>query len=210
MKNKLNSFFSILLPNKRINLFVIFIVILGIISGSIFLVILKNNDMELVITKINEFMNNINLNKLNNLEAFKNSLIENFIIIILMWILGASIIGIIVNVFLTYLKGFIIGFSISSFILTFKIKGIILSFIYAFPTTIINIIILILISVYSYTFTVLLYKSIFNKTNNILIKSYLKKYALILLICLGFSIVSSLTEAFLMPSMMKLVIKMFI
>lgn len=210
MKKKINSFFSIILPNKKVNIFAILIILLGIISGSIFLIILSKSDKELVINKITSFMTNINENKINNLEAFKNAMIENSIFIVIMWVLGASIIGIIVNVFLTYIKGFIVGFSVSSFILTFKYKGIISSLIYVFPTTIINLLITILISVYSFSFTIILYRSIFNKTNNFMIKGYIKKYIYILLISLGLSFISSLSEAFLLPSMMKLVIKLFI
>lgn len=210
MKKKINSFFSIILPNKKVNIFAILIILLGIISGSIFLIILSKSDKELVMNKITSFMININENKINNLEAFKNAMIENSIFIIIMWVLGASIIGIIINVFLTYIKGFIVGFSVSSFILTFNYKGIISSLIYVFPTTIINLLITILISVYSFSFTIILYKSIFNKTNNFMIKGYIKKYIYILLISIGLSFISSLSEAFLLPSMMKLVIKLFI
>ena len=210
MKKKINNFLSIILPNKKVNIFTILIITLGIISGSIFLIILNNSDKELIISKITSFMSNINLNKINNLEAFKNAIIENSIFILIMWVLGASIIGIIINIFLTYMRGFIVGFSVSSFILTFKYKGIISSLIYVFPTTIINLLITILISVYSFSFTIILYKSIFNKTNNLMIKGYIKKYIYILLISLGLAFISSLSEAFLLPSMMKLVIKLFI
>lgn len=210
MKKKINSFLSIILPNKKVNIFAILIILLGIISGSIFLIILSKNDKELVMNKITSFMTNINENKINNLEAFKNAMIENSIFIVIMWVLGASIIGIIVNIFLTYIRGFIVGFSVSSFILTFKYKGIISTLIYVFPTTIINLLITILISVYSFSFTIILYKSIFYKTNNFMIKGYIKKYIYILLISLGLSFISSLSEAFLLPSMMKVVIKLFI
>ena len=210
MRKKLSNYLSIILPNKKINLFTIFIIILGIISGSIFLVILSSNDKEVVISKISDFMNNINTNNINNLKAFKDSLIENTIYIILVWILGASMIGIIINIFLTYLRGFIAGFSISAFILLYKYKGIVASIIYVFPTTIINLLITILIGVYSFNFTILLYKSLFNKSNNIILKSSIKKYFIILLISIGLAVISSLSEAFLLPSLMKLVIKLFI
>lgn len=210
MKKGLNNFFSILLPNKRINLFSIFIILLGIISGSIFLIVLNNNDKEIVITKIIDFMNIIDSNKINNTLAFKNSLIENCIFVFLVWILGVSIIGVVINMFLVYLRGFILGFSISSFIIAFKYKGIIASFMYAFPTSIINLIITILVSVYSFSFTIMLYRSIFNKTNNLTMRGYIKKYFYILIIGLILSLISSLSEAFLFPSMMKLVIKLFI
>lgn len=210
MRKKLSNYLSIILPNKKINLFTIFIIILGIISGSIFLVILSSNDKEVVISKISDFMNNINTNNINNLKAFKDSLIENTIYIILVWILGASMIGIIINIFLTYLRGFIAGFSISAFILLYKYKGIVASIIYVFPTTIINLLITILIGVYSFNFTILLYKSLFNKSNNIILKRSIKKYFIILLISIGLAVISSLSEAFLLPSLMKLVIKLFI
>lgn len=210
MKNKLYSIPSIIFPNKKINYFTFFIILLGIISGSIFLVILKDSDKDIVISKISEFMSNVDSNKVNNLIAFKNAFIENSIYVVLVWILGLSIIGIVINIFITYLRGFITGFSISSFILAYKYKGILASFIFAFPTCIINLITTFIISVYSFTFTVMLFKSIFNKTNNLMIKGYLKKYFLILGICMILVLLSSISEAFLLSSIMKLVVKLFI
>ena len=210
MKKSLSNILSIILPNKKTNLFTICIIILGIISGSIFLIIISDKDKSLVITRITEFISKINTNDINNIEALKNSLIENSIYVLLMFLLSASIVGIIINIFLTYLRGFIAGFTISSFILTYKYKGIIASLIYTFPTIIIKFIITLLISTYSFTFTILLIKSIFNKTNNILVKKYIKKYFLILGICLVLVIITSISEAFLFPSIIKLVIKFFI
>lgn len=210
MKNKLYSIPSIIFPNKKINYFTFFIILLGIISGSIFLVILKDSDKDIVISKISEFMFNVDSNKVNNLIAFKNAFIENSIYVVLVWILGLSIIGIVINIFITYLRGFITGFSVSSFILAYKYKGILASFIFAFPTCIINLITTFIISVYSFTFTVMLFKSIFNKTNNLMIKGYLKKYFLILGICMILVLLSSISEAFLLSSIMKLVVKLFI
>lgn len=210
MKKSFSNYLSIILPNKKINLFTIFIIVLGIISGSIFLVILSDSDKEIVVSKISGFINNINTNNVNNFKAFKDSFISNSIYIILVWVLGASMIGIIFNIFLTYLRGFIAGFSISAFILIYKYKGIVASIIYVFPTTIINLLITILIGVYSFNFTLMLYRSLFNKTNNIILKSNIKKYFVVLLISIGLVILSSLSEAFLFPSLMKLVIKLFI
>ena len=198
------------MPDKRINTFVLFIIILGIISGSIFLVVLKEADKNIVIDRINTFFSNINTNNINNLVAFKNALIENIIFILLIWILGMSIIGIIVNVFLIYLKGFIIGFSLSSFFLVYGYKGLLTGFIYAFPTSIIYILICLLLGVYSILFTLNLFNLIFNKDRSLDMKRFIKKYVLILIISLVLVLVSSLTEGFLVPSLLKVVIKLFI
>lgn len=198
------------MPDKKVNTFIMFIIILGIISGSLFLVVLKDTDHNLVIEKINTFFTNINTNNINNIEAFKNAFIENIIFVILVWILGMSIIGIIINIFMIYLKGFIIGFSLSSFFLVYKYKGLLAALIYVFPTSIINILVCLLLGVYSVLFTINLWKIIFLKEKNYNMKKFIKKYFLLLILCIILILISSLTEGFLVPSLLKLVIKLFI
>lgn len=198
------------MPDKKVNTFIMFIIILGIISGSLFLVVLKDTDHNLVIEKINTFFTNINTNNINNIEAFKNAFVENIIFVILIWILGMSIIGIIINIFIIYLKGFIIGFSLSSFFLVYKYKGLLAALIYVFPTSIINILVCLLLGVYSVLFTINLWKIIFLKEKNYNMKKFIKKYFLLLILCIILILISSLTESFLVPSLLKLVIKLFI
>lgn len=210
MNKKINSGLAIILPNKRINLFVLFIIILGIISGTIFLLALNETDKQLVINQITNFIANINDNNINNLEAFKNSFIENLIFLLLIWILGMSIIGIIFNMFAIYLKGFMLGFTISSFFLIYEYKGLLGGAIYLIPAGIINILITLIVGVYSIILTIYLWKVIFikDKTNNI--GRFLKKYLLILVICIMLILISSLCESYLIPALFKLFIKVFI
>lgn len=194
MNKKLNRGLAIIIPDKKVNTFIMFIIILGIISGSLFLVVLKDTDHNLVIEKINTFFTNINTNNINNIEAFKNAFIENIIFVILIWILGMSIIGIIINIFIIYLK----------------YKGLLAALIYAFPTSIINILVCLLLGVYSVLFTINLWKIIFLKEKNYNMKKFIKKYFLLLILCIILILISSLTESFLVPSLLKLVIKLFI
>ena len=70
MNKKINNGLAIILPNKRINLFAIFILILGIISGSIFLIVLKDNDKNMIVEQFNTFIKNVNENNINNSYAF--------------------------------------------------------------------------------------------------------------------------------------------
>lgn len=210
MNKKLNSGLALILPNKKVNLFVIFIVILGIISGSLFLMVLNDNDKSEVINEISTFMTNINTNNINNLNSFKNSLIEGMILIILSWILGMSIIGVIFNIFFIYMKSFIIGFSISSFILVYKYKGILSSLIYVIPSQLINIIIILILGVYTLLFSKYLFKMIFLKDKTVNLGKFFKKYVLVFGICIILCLVSSLCEAYLLPSLLKVMIKLFI
>lgn len=210
MNKKLNSGLALILPNKKVNLFVIFIVILGIISGSLFLMVLNDNDKSEVINEISTFMTNINTNNINNLNSFKNSLIEGMILIILSWILGMSIIGVIFNIFFIYMKSFIIGFSISSFILVYKYKGILSSLIYVIPSQLINILIILILGVYTLLFSKYLFKMIFFKDKTVNLGKFFKKYVLVFGICIILCLVSSLCEAYLLPSLLKVMIKLFI
>lgn len=210
MNKKLNSGLALILPNKKLNLFVIFIVVLGIISGSLFLMVLNDNDKSEVINEISTFMANINTNNINNLNSFKNSLIEGMILIILSWILGMSIIGVIFNIFFIYMKSFTIGFSISSFILVYKYKGILSSLIYVIPSQLINILIILILGVYTLLFSKYLFKMIFLKDKTVNLGKFFKKYVLVFGICIILCVISSLCEAYLLPSLLKVIIKLFI
>lgn len=210
MNKKLNSGLALILPNKKLNLFVIFIVVLGIISGSLFLMVLNDNDKSEVINEISTFMANINTNNINNLNSFKNSLIEGMILIILSWILGMSIIGVIFNIFFIYMKSFTIGFSISSFILVYKYKGILSSLIYVIPSQLINILIILILGVYTLLFSKYLFKMIFFKDKTVNLGKFFKKYVLVFGICIILCVISSLCEAYLLPSLLKVMIKLFI
>ena len=97
MNVKINKLISTIIPSKKINYIGLFLLSLGIISGAIFLVVINQNDKITITTQINEFMSNINTNNINSVQALKNSLISNITYILLIWILGMSIIGILIN-----------------------------------------------------------------------------------------------------------------
>ena len=201
-KNK-TKLMNLILPNKKVNLFIISIIILGIISGSIFLMLTSAADKNAVIEQIKTFMTKINNNSINIGLALKNSLIINYVFIILIWTLGLSIIGVLVNIFLTFIKGFLVGFSISSLFLTYSYKGLFIAIIYTFPIQIINIFVVSLLSIYSIMFSKNLLEIITSKKNNN--RLILKKYIVILSISVILSFISSLLEVYLFPNILRLV-----
>ena len=209
MNKKLTKIKNIILPSKKTNYFIITILILGIISGSVFLMVLNETDKTSVLNQIQTFFTNIDTSNINSGLAFKNSIITNMIYITLIWILGMSIIGIFINIFLVYLKGFLLGFSIGSIFSCFGFKGIVGVFIYIFPHQLLNIFCIIILGIYSIMFTVKLFEYIMGKKNNNM-RSMLKKYTIIYIFTIIVSLLSSLSEAYLLPALMKLVIKLFI
>ena len=205
---KCSKIYNLILPNKIINIFIYSLVIFGIISGSIFLIMSNETDKTSVIEQITNFFNNVNTNNIDNVQALKNSLIINYIFIITIFILGFSIIGIIINVFLVYLKGFLVGFSISSILLTYNYKGVIAAIIYTIPSQLLNIIIISILSIYSIMFSKHLITVIVSK-KPVSTRNILKKYSIIFTFSIIVTLISSLLEVYLFPNILKLIISLY-
>lgn len=210
MINKFNKIKNIIFPSKKINFFVIAILFLGVTSGAIFANIIDFNDKKLVIDKIELLISNIDNQTINSILAFKNSIINNLSYSLVIWIFGLTIIGIIANIFLLYIKGFIFGFSISAFIITYSYKGIILSILYTLFGQLLNLIVIMILSIYSIMFSSNFLKQIIKSKNNLNIPKFFKNYSLIFFITIIISFISSVSESFLFPALIKIIIKLFI
>lgn len=189
---------------KKKYLYLLIIVMVGIIVGIIFSNILSNDDSKLVYSKVTTFFNNIkNDVPINYFQNFINSLKNNYFYLIIIWILGLSIIGLIINNFILFFKSFILGFSIGSIINIYFYSGIILSFFYVFPAILINLFIFILMCYYANNCSLKLFDVLFRKKEykftNFIIK-YLKILGVFLIILL----ISSLIETFVTPFFIKL------
>lgn len=191
--------------NKKIFVFLFVLMLMGIIAGSIFTTILNSSDKELVINHLNEFIDNINNNKLDYLFALKNNLITNISYVILIWLLGISVIGLPIIIIMFFTKCFILGFSVGAVLTTFKLKGILISLVYVFPGQVISLLFLLLLMMYSMSFTFKMIYAILKK-KSIDFKLIMNKYFKILLIVLGVIILMSLYDTYLMPRLIKLLI----
>lgn len=207
MKKKLDKLKIKINYDKKLVTFMIVLVLIGIITGTFFTLILNGNDKKLVIEYIESFVESISNNKLVFKDTLKNALISNMVYILSVWILGISIIGLPVIVLITFWKSFVIGFSISSFIITYGIKGCILSFIYMFPHFIINLLFFIILSTYAIRLSLKLVSTILNK-KSLDFKLIINKYFNILLICTIIIILSVLYEVFIMPIMIKFIVSL--
>lgn len=195
LSNKAKSYYR---NNKKYILFLITISIIGIVAGSIFTCYLSNSDQVTVKNYIDTFMNNIKNNNLNYIDCFKNNLISNITFITIIWILGMSIIGIPINVISYFTKSFVMGFSLSAFVLKYKSLGILYSLCYIFPHHIINFILYTILMIYSLKFSGVLLYSILNKTE-INFKLIINKYFKVLIISIIGIIITSLIETYFVP-----------
>lgn len=188
---------------KKKYVFLSVIMLIGIISGLLFIFFISNEDKSLVEEQLNIFFNNINNNSLNYLSSFINSFFTNIFYLVIIWLLGISIIGIPIIIFILFLKSFIFGFSISSVISNYGVRGIFLSLGYQLPHNLILLVIFLLISFYAISFSVKLFRVLFLKENINLTYNF-KRYNQIAGICIIVIFICSLIEVFLSPILMNL------
>ena len=137
--------------------------------------------------------------------AFKNSIIINYLFIFFIWLFGLSMVGVFFNIFIAYLKGFLVGFSISSLFLTYQVKGFLGVIFYTFPSQILN---LLVVYIYSLMFSSHLFKIVLSKKENN--RRMLKKYLIILMFCIILSFLSSVLEVYVFPKILKMFISVYI
>lgn len=195
MKNILKN----IKENKLFTILLI-ITILSILLGILFPAILTTDNKELIKTSITDYFTAIDNNKIEYIKSLITILSNNIFVTISIWLLGISIIGIIIIIIEVFIKGFIVGFSFTSILVTYGIKGILIGIIYTI-SNILSLLITFLLSYYAISFSIMIYKTIFKKKNypkEIIVKRYIK----IGLLALLSSIVISLIEVFIIPKVL--------
>ncbi|MDD6879203.1 MAG: stage II sporulation protein M [bacterium] len=195
---------NMLIKQKKIYVFLITLILIGIISGIVFIFFLNKADKTTVISNVETFFNQVKIKGgINYSKSILNTTLSNIIYILLLWLLGISVIGFPIIIGILFIKSFILGFSISSIILTYGFKGVLYAFLYVFPHHIIFIIIILLLSFYSLSFCYKLFNHLFLK-KFISFRNSMNKYIKILIICLVSSLVLSAYEVFISTYFIKL------
>ena len=176
------------------------IVIVFIIIGIFFLAVTSKDNKLLIKDNLNIYFKS--LNNLNYFKGFGNSIINNYFYLLIIWILGISIIGIPIAIVMLILKSFILGYTISSIIYFYGLKGVFISIIYIIPL-VINLIIIYILCYFAINFSKNLNKMLFLK-KNISLRFLIKNYLRVLLYSGILFLISSLIEIFLIPNILRL------
>lgn len=206
MKKYMQKLLRLFNLSKKMLVFLIGLLIVGIISGSLFSIIINNTDQKIVIDYLENFITLIQNDKFNSFETLLNSIVFNYSYAIIIWLLGISIIGLPIIVFMYFGKCFTLGFTISSVIRKFGLKGCVISFGYTFPHYIINVFIFSVLTLYSATLSLKIVKSIIGG-KNVDFKQIIKKYLYVIFISLIVLLCTGLCESFLMPKILKFILK---
>ena len=205
MKKYLDKFIGNIRINKNLFVFLLGFIIVGLLAGTLFSVILDNEDKKLVFEYLSSFFGNVSNNNLNYSTSLYNCLFFTIGFAILIWLLGISVIGFFIILFLLFLKAFILGFTIGSIILNFKLKGFILSTIYVFPHQVINILMIMLLCAYA---LIVSFKIVRCFSGKLVLdfKNIFYRYIKVLFISVLVLILSCLYEVCVMPKLLKILL----
>ena len=193
--------------NRNLFVFLMVIVIVGIVFGAMFSTILDLNDKQLVGSYLNDFFTNVKSGELNYKSSLINSLIFTVGFALFIWLLGISVIGFFIIIFLLFLKSFILGFTAGSLIINFKLKGVLYSFIYVFPHQVINVLIFMLLCGYSLIISFKLISCFMGK-KVLDFKNIFNRYLIVLLISVLVLVLTSLYEVYVMPYLLNILLSL--
>lgn len=210
-KRKRNNLKELILNNIYENLksyiIVAVIFIIGIGLGVIFVNNTNSNQVEEIQSYINNFVNVLKQDyHIDKIELMKNSIADNLVLIICMWFIGSTVIGIPIVLGIVTFRGFCIGYTISSIIGTLGIqKGLIFLFSTIFLQNLIFIPVILCMAVSC----IKLYKSIMKDKRRENIKVEIIRHTLVSIMLLLVLVIASLIEAYISSSLLMLCIKIF-
>ena len=187
---------------KNLYLLLIGLAILSIIAGIIFIFLIDKDSTSLINTKIEEYFSSSNK---DYADLFFKTLFNSYIYIIIIWLFGISIFGLIISISIMLFKSFLFGFSFISIISTYGFKGLLIALIHMFPHQLIYLIILILMSFYASNLSIKLFRHLFMK-KTISFKESMNKYFRVLLISLIGALLISLYDGFVSNFLLNLFI----
>lgn len=194
--------------------FLIYIVVaamffIGIIVGAIAIKVLEPEKTNKIMLFVNSLFKSIDASNINNISILKQSLIDNFKAIFVIWITSTLFVGIIIVPIIVLFKGFALGFSVGFFVFEYGFKGFLFSILGIFSQNLFIVPGIISISAIGFAFS---FKNIRKKKIRPRSKTFISEFIDYSLLILLFSIlilIGCFIEAYLTPIFMKFFINYF-
>ncbi|MGH4050469.1 MAG: stage II sporulation protein M [Clostridium sp.] len=174
-------------------------IILGIYSVR-YMGTIERNDL---VNYLMNFVDPSNTSGISYKSIFFQSIKNNLPIIVFLWFLGLTIVGIPIIIIIDLLKGFTIGFTFSFMISGLGNSGIGIAMLGVLPQNLIYIPCIIFASVVSMEFSIMLLKSKFNKQWTSSISSRLLYYSVIFIVIIVLLFIGIVIESYIAPYFVK-------
>lgn len=177
-------------------------IILGIYSVKYMGELEQNN----LVNYLMNFIDPSNTNGISYKLIFLQSIKNNLPVIIFLWFLGLTIVGIPIIIIIDLLKGFTVGFTFSFMISGIGKSGIGIAILGVLPQNLIYIPCIIFASVVSMEFSIMLLKDKFNKQGTSSLSSRIIYYSVIFMALVIFLFIGIIIESYIAPYFVKTLI----
>lgn len=193
--------------HSSVYLFVVVLFLMGVIFGAIVVNSLSITQKEDLFYYLSQFFGQVSDNKVAaSNDLLWQSFMHNGKFIGLMWILGISIIGLPVILIILFIKGLVVGFTVGFLVNQMGWDGFLLSFVSILPQNLIIIPVFIFAATLSVSFSLKMIRRQFMKKLSQPIFPLFSRYGLALLGTLALLIAAAGIEAYVSPTLMKLVV----
>ena len=191
--------------NIKIYLFTACILLIGITLGVIFINNLQESQSQEIQNYINEFTTSLkNGSSIDNGKLLQNSIINNLVLVLVMWFAGSTVIGIPIVLGIVVYRGFCLGYTVSALIAILGMgKGILFFTSYMLLQNIILIPCILALAVSG----IKLYKSILKDKRKENIKLEIVRHTLFSIVVLGFLVIASLIETYISSNLFTLCVQ---
>ncbi len=191
--------------NIAIYIIIILCLLIGISVGGFTVKIIDTNHKQELVSYLRGFFGLFHNDSIKSSDIFSQSLRNNFQLLVLCYILGISIIGIIGIFFVIAFKGFVMGFTVGLLMEQFRFKGCLLFLLGVLPQNLIIISTFIIASALSSSFALMFIKNRSDKTKQTNIYKEFLTYTAAYLI-FGISIIIAVSiETVISPIFIKMI-----
>lgn len=199
--------FNHIYENLKLYIVVIIIFLIGIVAGVIFINNVNETQLIEIQNYINSFVNSLKTDShIDKIELLKNSIGDNLILIVSMWFIGSTVIGIPFVLGIVLFRGFCIGYTVSSII---GVLGVQKGMLFLFTTVFLQNLIFIPVIICMAVSCIKLYKSIMKDKRRENIKLEIIRHTIISIMLLLFLVIASLIEVYISSNLFILTLKYF-
>lgn len=175
----------------------------GIVLGVYTVKYMSGFEKSDLLNYLSSFMKNYNSQTINYNQLFFETAKNNIPILLIVWFLGLTMIGIPIILVLDVIKGFTIGFTVTFFVNGMGFKGIWLALLSVIPQNIIYIPCIIIGSVIAMEFSLMLIKSNGKKHWTTGISSRIMSYSIVFIIIAACMFIGLSFETYITPNIIK-------
>lgn len=189
--------------NLSLYVFTTVLFIMGVVFGSLIVGALTVEQRQDLLGYLQHFFNGLNQGDIASpAVALKHTAAHHLKYVGLMWILGLSIIGAPLVFVLIFLKGLVIGFTVGFFVRELSWQGLGFIFLSIFPQNVIVVPAMIIVSVASISFSLLLLRNRFIQRRGTIYPQFMS-YSFLVLLMACLLMLASVFEAYISPKFMQ-------